>query len=275
MTILLNKIHYGDNLKFMNSISSGEIDLIYIDPPFFTQSDQSCNHMGRKISFTDSWVNLNAYLDFIIMRLEKCHRLLKDTGVLCVHLDWRTVHYVKVEFDKIFGGDNFVNEIIWSYKSGGVGKRSFAKKHDTILIYSKSQEYTFNIQKEKSYNRELKKYNWGNSIVSEFKDSLGWYTIVHVRDVWEVNILRKSSKERIGYPTQKPLKLATRLIKAFTRKGDIVADFFCGSGTTLVAAKQLGRNFIGCDISRDAISISNKRLSKTLYLNKESSNAIA
>ena len=270
MTILLNKIHYGDNLKFMNSIKSGEIDLIYIDPPFFTQSDQSCKHMGRKISFTDSWVNLNAYLDFIIMRLEKCHRLLKDTGVLCVHLDWRTVHYVKVEFDKIFGMRNFVNEIIWSYKSGGVGKRSFAKKHDTILIYSKSQEYTFNIQKEKSYNRELRKYNWGNSIVSEFKDSLGWYTIVHVRDVWEVNILRKSSKERIGYPTQKPLKLATRLIKAFTKKGDIVADFFSGSGTTLVAAKQLGRNFIGCDISRDAISISNKRLSKLLYFDKES-----
>ena len=271
---LLNKIHYGDNLKFMNSIKSGEIDLIYIDPPFFTQSDQSHKCLGKEVVFTDSWVNLNAYLDFIIMRLEKCHRLLKDTGVLCVHLDWRSVHYVKIELDKIFGMRNFVNEIIWSYKSGGAGNRAFAKKHDTILIYSKSQEYTFNIQKEKSYNRELKKYNWGPPIISEFKDNLGWYTIVHVRDVWGMNVIGRTAKERVGYPTQKPLKLLNRLIKAFTRKGDIVADFFCGSGTTLVAAKQLGRNFIGCDISKDAISISNKRLSKTLYLNKESSNAI-
>ena len=229
----MNYIHRGDNLRFMRSLEESKIDLIYIDPPFFTQSDQSHKCLGKEVVFTDSWVNLNAYLDFIIMRLEKCHRLLKDTGVLCVHLDWRSVHYVKIELDKIFGMRNFVNEIIWSYKSGGAGNRAFAKKHDTILIYSKSQEYTFNIQKEKSYNREFRPYRFKG--IEEFKDNIGWHTMVNMKDVWQIDMVGRTSNEWLGYPTQKPLALLDRIIKAFTNKNAIVADFFCGSGTTILS----------------------------------------
>jgi DNA modification methylase len=126
----------GDNLAIMRGLLSETIDLIYIDPPYFSQRDYG--------DFDDRWKSMQHYFDFMIERLKEMHRLLKPTGSIYVHLDWHAVHYVKVEMDKIFGYDNFVNEIIWHHDMGGRGKTRFARKHDTILFYSKSEKYTFN-----------------------------------------------------------------------------------------------------------------------------------
>ena len=273
MTILLNKIHCGDNLEFMRSLEEGKIDLIYIDPPFFTQTTQKSESSGKKIYYHDSWKSTNSYLHFLVTRVRRCHRLLKDTGVLCVHLDWRSSHIMKLWCDKIFGGDNFINEIVWAYNGGGYSKRAYPRKHDNILIFSKSDKYSFSIE-YKSYSKNVQAINRGN-FGGPFR-AVNLERGTPVTDVWsDIGTIIGWSPENVGYPTQKPLNLVGRLIKAFTNKEDIVADFFCGSGTTLVAAAQLGRNFIGCDISKDAINISNKRLSKKLFFNKESNNAIA
>ena len=263
-----NFIHYGDNLKFMKSLEGGKVDLIYIDPPFFTQKTQKAVSSGKNIYYHDSWKSTNSYLHFLVARVRRCHRLLKDTGVFCLHLNWRSSHIMKLWCDKIFGGDNFINEIVFSYNGGGYSKRAYPRKHDNILIFSKSDKYSFSIE-YKDYRKNVQEVNRGN-----FGDSLRTVNLERgtpVTDVWsDIRTVVGWSPEEEGYPTQKPIPLLKRLIKSFSNKGDIVADFFCGSGTTLVAAKQLGRNFIGCDISKDAISISNKRLSKVLYFDKES-----
>ena len=261
----INYIHRGDNLEFMRSLEESTIDLIYIDPPFFTQSTRECVFRGKKIYYHDSWKSTNSYLHFLVARVRRCHRLLKDTGVLCVHLDWRSSHIMKLWCDKIFGGDNFVNEIVWAYNGGGYSKRAYPRKHDNILVFSKSDNYSFNIE-YKEYSKGTQKIPSSNS----GKRILDLERGTPVTDVWsDIRPIVGWSSEKVGYPTQKSLRLLQRLIKAFTNKGDIVADFFSGSGTTLVAAKQLGRHFIGCDISLDAISISNKRLSSKLCFDKE------
>ena len=122
--------------------------------------------------------------------------LLSDTGCLWVHLDWHAVHYVKVILDQIFGEKNFINEIIWTYKSGGANKRNFARKHDTLLFYSKTDNYIFNPQTEKSYNRGLRPYRFKG--VEEYEDETGWYTIVNMKDVWSIDMVGRTSSERTG-----------------------------------------------------------------------------
>ena len=144
--------------------------------------------------------------------------------------------------DYIFGSENFINEIIWSYKSGGVTSKYYSRKHDTILMYSKTEDYIFNLQKEKSYNRGFKPYRFKG--VKEYEDEIGWYTLVNLRDVWNINILGRSSAERVGYGTQKPEELLERIILTSSNPGSIIGDFFAGSGTTGIVAERLGRNFI-------------------------------
>ena len=155
---------------------------------------------------------------------------------------------------------NFVNEIIWSYKTGGASKNSFAKKHDSILFYAKNfREKQFFAKKEKSYNIDGRPYK--SDRVAEYKDAKGYYTMAYQRDVWDdVPVLNSMSKERVGYPTQKPISLLNKIIKATTKKGDIVADFFCGCGTAIVAAQRLERKWIGMDASRTACKVMLKRI---------------
>ena len=139
-----NQIFQGDNLEIMRSLEGGKIDLIYIDPPFCAQNVYKSKAWGKEVSFNDEWGGgINSYLRWLVPRLRECHRLLKETGSLFLHLDQRSSHYARMELDKIFGESNFVNELIWCYSGGGASKRWFSKKHDTILFYSKTKKYKF------------------------------------------------------------------------------------------------------------------------------------
>ncbi|MDD3199698.1 MAG: site-specific DNA-methyltransferase [Eubacteriales bacterium] len=270
-----NILLQGDNLPFMKYLLdqrelSGKINLIYIDPPFFSKTSYGTeiklqSDKIKKIpvikqnAYLDKWEDgMEEYLRMLTIRLMMMKELLADDGCLWVHLDWHSVHYVKVLLDEIFGERNFINEIIWNYKSGGVSKKHFARKHDTLLFYAKSSKYYFSSQKEKSYNREYKPYRFKG--VSEYKDGLGWYTMVNMKDVWQINMVGRTSAERTGYATQKPEQLIERILESCTKEGDLCADFFGGSGTLAAAADRFGRRWISCDIGALASINAHKRL---------------
>lgn len=254
-----NEFYQGDNLFAMERLLKngygGKIDLIYIDPPFMTKSNQEGRivindgekeHVIEQIAYEDNWEKgIISYLNMLCPRLYLMRELLSQKGTLYVHLDYRTVHYVKILLDSIFGAENFLNEIIWAYKSGGVSKRYYSRKHDTILVYTKTKDYIFNPQKEKSYNRGFKPYRFKG--VEEYQDDLGWYTLVNLKDVWQIDMVGRTSKERVGYATQKPEKLLERIILTSSNEDSIVADFFAGSGTTGIVAEKLNRRWIMSD----------------------------
>lgn len=294
------QIYHADNLQLLaDGIRSGELleklNMIYCDPPFFTKTKQEVNvevycsdenaarEAGggsaasqaddsdteklykvklRQRAYSDMWNrDIKDYLRMIAVRLYFMRDALKPEGSIFIHLDWHAVHAVKLIMDEIFGEDNFINEIIWTYKSGGAAKRHFSRKHDTILFYSKTENYRFNKpEKEKSYNRGFRPYHFKG--VEEFEDEVGWYTLVNPRDVWQIDMVGRSSGERLNYATQKPEALLEKIIKAVTEPGDICADFFCGSGTLAAAASKLGRNFLCADAGELAVSNTVKRLIK-------------
>ena len=243
----------------MKQLPTESIDLIYIDPPFNTGKQQKTNGIGYNDKANGG---LSGYILFMRERLFQMHRLLKSTGSIYVHLDWHAVHYIKCKMDEIFGEKNLKNEIIWHYRSGNIAKNSFMRKHDNILFYSKNKELAnFNMQYKKEYYKSIyptKKISFKGA--NDAEDQHGKYRISQVDSVWEISHVFTLSKEHLPYPTQKPLALLERIIKASSNKGDIVADFFCGSGTSLLAAKKLGRKWIGCDISPKAVEIAQKRL---------------
>lgn len=263
------RIYQGDNIRLMkemleNETIRGKIRLIYIDPPFFSKTDyDAVVDVGKKKihhpAYDDKWEKgIYHYLRELTARIILMKELLSEDGLIWVHLDWHAVHYVRVIMDEIFGADNFVNEIIWTYKSGGSTKRRFARKHDNILVYSKSSSYRFFPLKEKSYNRELKPYRFKG--VDEYQDEIGWYTMVNMKDVWQIDMVGRTSGERTGYATQKPEQLMERILESTTREGDLTADFFCGSGTFPVVAARMGRRFIGCDHGGLAVECTLSRL---------------
>ena len=268
-TTRVSKVMLEDNNNAMNFLCGngyeGKFQFIYLDPPFFSQKDYfSKIEIGERglisyKTFSDSKIKkMEDYLEYITTVAIFGKKLLKYSGTIAVHLDWHASHYVKVIIDKIFGYENFINEIIWKYKSGGAGPKGFARKHDSILIYSKSQPFKFNKIKEKSYNRDFKPYKFKS--IDEYKDEKGWYTMVTPRDVWEIDMVGRTSKERTGYATQKPRKLLKKLIEAFSDEGDLIGDFFMGSGTTFIEAIDLDRKFIGCDNSGLSLKTALKRL---------------
>lgn len=195
-------------------------------------------------------------------RLRELHRVLVPTGSLYLHCDPTMSHYAKVLLDAIFAEDRggFLNEIVWSYRTGGTSKRWFGRKHDTILLYVKdAAAHTFNAGKEKSYLQH--KYGFKNvEIFQEPAPDSRFYTMVGQRDVWTIDALRGNQPEAVGYPTQKPLALMHRIVAASSNEGDLVLDPYCGCGTTLVAAQQLGRRWIGIDCASAAIELARQRL---------------
>ncbi|HVI42654.1 MAG TPA: site-specific DNA-methyltransferase, partial [Anaerovoracaceae bacterium] len=221
----------------------------------------------KQKAYHDVWGDgMEEYLKMLTVRFFLMKELLAEDGCLWVHLDWHSVHYVKILLDEIFGEKNFINEVIWNYKSGGVSKNYFARKHDTLLFYAKSPKYYFAAQQEKSYNRDFKPYRFKG--VSEYKDELGWYTMVNMKDVWQINMVGRTSAERTGYATQKPEQLIERILESCTREGDLCADFFSGSGTLSAAADRMGRRWISCDVGELATINTHKRMvstSKTGY----------
>ena len=258
-----NRLFFGDNLHIVRQLPSNSIDLFYIDPPFFSGRNYNVifGDKNEVRSFSDIWEGgMPGYLAWLNARLYEMKRLLKSTGVICVHLDWHASHYVKVELDKIFGSDRFLNEIVWQYKTGGMSKRWLGRKHDIILVYAKTEEYSFFPQREKSYLSH--KYGFSNIEIKQ--DEGGFFTEVGMRDVWDIPALRGNQPETIGYPTQKPEAVVERFVNLFTEKGNVVADLFCGGGTTPTVAQRLNRRWIACDQSRIAVAVTADRIGKVV-----------
>ena len=254
------EVYCADNLEIMRSLATsdfkGKFQMIYMDPPFYSGAKyfSRCSDGSKKLAYSDVWSSgLLEYLEMIAKRILAAKELLSDDGLIWIHLDYRAVHYVKIIMDEIFGMENMVNEIVLGYRSGGASGRRFARKHDTILLYSKTKEYKFNPQKEKSYNRGALPYNFKG--VQEYEDEKGWYTLVNMRDIWEIPMIGRTSGERTGYATQKPEELIRRMVLASTDVGDLCGDFFAGSGTLGAVCMGLGRNFVLCDKNEDACRI--------------------
>lgn len=277
----INKIFWGDNLQVMSHMLKeyrGKIDLIYIDPPFDSKADYKKRIKikgvgGAESDFTsfeekqygDIWTN-DEYLQFMYERLIICKELLSDAGSIYLHCDWHKSAHLRVLMDEVFGVNNFRNEVIWWYLWGGRGKTQWNSKHDNILFYSKSNSWTFNymqvldnhnLMTEGSKNR----LNYAGAMVttksasSEIPDDK-----VLPSDTWYIATINAMAREKENYPTQKPLELVEKIIKASSNPRDIVFDCFMGSGTTQVAAMKLGRRFIGADINLGAIQTTTKRL---------------
>lgn len=283
-----NILGQGDNGKFMVDLMKakdllGKLQMVYIDPPFFSRSNyhsvlkiqgeegpsadaDSSKEKPEKVSlklkqhaYKDTWENgMGEYLRMLCIRLFLIKDLLREDGTVWLHLDWHSVYYVKIFMDEIFGEKNFINEIVWTYKSGGTSKKHFARKHDTIIVYGKSPKYYLDLPFEKSYNRGLKPYRFKG--VKEYEDDHGWYTMVRMKDVWSIDMVGRTSSERTGYATQKPEALLERIIAASTRKGDVCGDFFCGSGTMAAVATGMERKWVCCDNSQPAAMITLKRV---------------
>jgi DNA modification methylase len=282
-----NQLILGENKTVLNSLLNkfeNKISLIYIDPPFYTGGDfnfkiQIGDHGEyiNKIAYKDKWENgLDSYLSFLHQRLIKMKQLLKPSGSIYVHLDWHISHYIKLIMDEIFGIENFRNVIIWAYPAASVKtRRFFIRSYDTILFYSNSDDYTFNddpaiyMEYSDRVKNALKEddegvfYYRGGSHNGK-KLSRKVYVQqkgIFPRDVWnDIPYIRANTAEYQGFSTQKPERLLRRIILASTNEDDIVADFFCGSGTTLAVAEKLGRRWIGTDINKQAIHMSRKRI---------------
>lgn len=267
-----NTVVAGDNLGVLKTIDENTVNLIYLDPPFFTNKKQKNSKGCKYYEFDDVWSSMEEYMSFLRIRFIEMNRILKNNGSIFVHVDKSASHYVKVLLDEIFGIDNFRSEIIWSYKRWSNGKKGLLNNHQVILFYSKTSEFKFNtiytdyspttnldqiFQERVRDNRGkavYKKDENGNEVIGGPKKG------VPLSDVWEIPFLNPKAKERVGYPTQKPILLLERIISLVTDIGDIVLDPFCGSGTTMVAAKLLDRKYFGIDLSQDAVDLSNERL---------------
>src|SRR3989338_1228155 len=264
-----NQLILGDNLEVLRTLPSESVDLIYNDPPFFSGRNYNViwGDTNEVRSFYDIWEGgIDSYLIWLNARLWEMRRVLKKTGSIYVHCDWHASHYIKTEMDKIFGYENFRNEIVWCYSGPSQTSKYFPRKHDIILWYSKSDDFMFNPE---AIRVSYKKSNLatGKSSIIRRKST---EEILELdkrgktkEDWWEdIATIGYAHSQIIGYPTQKPEALLERIIKASSNEGDVVADFFGGGGTTFAVAMKHKRRFIGCDSSRVAISVTLDRLVK-------------
>jgi site-specific DNA-methyltransferase (adenine-specific) len=272
----LNRVYAGDNLAVMSSLLAeltGKVDLVYIDPPFNTGSDFALRGKLTGHAYSDRHAGgLSGYLTFMLPRLQLIHRLLAPAGTLYVHCDYRASSYLRLLFDETFGEENLRAQIIWHYQSGGRQKRCWSAKHDVIWMYSKSDKFTFNldaigIRRGAIKRNHMKRHLDANGkAVYSIRSGGKVYTysedeLMTPADVWtDISHLQQKDPERTGYATQKPEKLLERIILASSNPGDLVADFFAGSGTTAAVAYRLGRRFIVSDSSSAAIDVCTKRL---------------
>lgn len=285
-----NKIYHGNCVEKLKEIEANKVDLIYFDPPFFTQRKHSLTNKdnSKTYEFDDKYNSIQEYLELVENVLLESKRVLKNTGSVFLHCDKTASHNIRVVMDKVFGRENFQSEIIWSYKRWSNAKKGLLNAHQVIFFYSKTQDFKFNTlytdysattnldqilqDRERNENGKsvYKKDENGNVILGKEKKG------VPLSDVWEIPYLNPKAKERTGYPTQKPVLLLNQILNIVTDEGDLVVDPFCGSGTTCVSAKSLKRQFIGIDISKDAVELANSRLeemviSESNLLNKGTS----
>ena len=273
----MNRLINGDCLVELKKLEDESIDLIYLDPPFFTQKKQRLTKRKKDdvhvFEFQDSWNTMEDYLNYMKDRLIECKRVLKADGNIFLHCDRKACHYLKIVMDEVFGIDNFRSEIIWSYKRWSNSKKGLLNVHQNIYFYSKGSNYKF----QTIYTNYSLTTNLDQILQNRVRDEDGITVYqtdgeghivnnynkkgVPLSDVWEIPYLNPKAKERTGYPTQKPILLLEQIIKIASFEGDVVLDPFCGSGTTLAAAKLLNRNYIGIDLSPEAIALCEKRLS--------------
>ncbi|HEY0279993.1 MAG TPA: DNA methyltransferase [Solirubrobacterales bacterium] len=266
-------LYRGDNLEILKQMPSESVDLIYLDPPFFSNRNYEViwGDEAEIRSFMDRWEGgIEHYTGWMRPRLEQMHRLLTPTGSLYLHCDWHASHYLKCLADDIFEARNFQNEIVWYYRGGGVSPRRWGRRHDTLLFYSKGGKWTFNVdpvrmeyspesQERLKYTaRAFRKTKGGEErVYDSYRPNPGGK---HPDDVWSIQPLMPSNRKRLGYPTQKPPDLLKQVILASSNQGDVVLDPFCGCGTTLTVAEQNKRNWVGIDISPTAIEICEDQL---------------
>ncbi len=282
-----NKILHGNCIDMLQEIDANNIDLVYFDPPFFTQKKHSLTNREntKTYEFDDKYESLEEYLCLIEKTLIQSKRVLKNTGSVFLHCDKTASHNIRIILDKVFGKENFQSEIVWSYKRWSNAKKGLLNSHQIIFFYSKTENFKFNTlytdysattnldqilqDRERNENGKSVYKRDENGIAILGKEKKG----VPLSDVWEIPYLNPKAKERAGYPTQKPVLLLNQIINIATDEGDLVLDPFCGSGTTCVSAKSLKRRFIGIDISKDAVELANNRLeemviSESSLLNK-------
>lgn len=260
----------GDCLELMKALPDGCVDAVYIDPPF----NSGANHKSTIGSFSDRYDSMDSYIKYMRLRCIEMIRGLSASGSFYLHCDWHASHYLRVMLDQVFGSARFLNELIWCYSIGGKSAICFGRKHDTLLLYAKGTSHTFNLDgakvrrkpdshmrsgvsgdgrqyQEKTDRKTGKVYRY---YMDEGKIAEDWWT--------DIETLNRSDCERVSWPTQKPIALMDRIIKTSTRLGDLVLDGFCGSGTTLVSAKALGRHYLGFDVSGAACAIASRRLAE-------------
>ncbi|MBY0481021.1 MAG: site-specific DNA-methyltransferase [Chitinophagaceae bacterium] len=282
-----NKIIHGNCIDRLQFLEANRVDLIYFDPPFFTQKKHSLTNRDntKTYEFDDKYESLEEYLCLIEKALIQCKRVLKNTGSVFLHCDKTASHNIRIILDKVFGKENFQSEIVWSYKRWSNAKKGLLNSHQIIFFYSKTENFKFNTlytnysattnldqilqdrERDENGKSVYKRDENGDAILGKEKKG------VPLSDVWEIPYLNPKAKERTGYPTQKPVLLLNQIINISTNEGDLVLDPFCGSGTTCVSAKSLKRNFLGIDISKDAVELANSRLeemiiSESFLLNK-------
>ena len=289
-------IFTGDNLEVLRRMNTGSVDLVYLDPPFNSNRNYSApiGSLDAVAKFKDAWTlddideldheqlrdqhpalhdvilaarlaggdSTMSYLLMMAARLIELQRVLKPTASIYLHCDPTASHYLKMVMDVVFGRDNFRNEVIWGYRTQGVGKKYWPKKHDVLLFYSKGESWTFYPQMERQYYEKAFRHTL-------IDDKGRHYVDTYRRSVWDHDETRpviSQGKERTGYPTQKPTALLERIIKASSNEGDVVLDPFCGCATTAIAAEKLGRQWVGIDLSPLAYQLVKQRLGSQLDL---------
>ena len=258
----LNRVYCMDNIELLKQLPDNHIDLIYCDILYGT---------GRNFGdYQDLKCDRKIIEQHYMPRLKEMHRVLKSTGSIYLQMDTRINHWMRCIMDDIFGYDRFLNEIVWCYRSQGFNKNKWSEKHDVILLYSKTKDWKFNLEAvreneigestQKRWHKEIKEHG----LIPSTKNGKVYWNSPYSppRDWINLNALPQAHAERNGYSTQKPKELIERIIKASSNEGDLVADFYMGSGTSMVVARELNRQFIGCDISEKAVEITNQRLEK-------------
>lgn len=272
--MIFDALYTGDCFTWLKMIEPGSVDLVYLDPPFFTQKIQKSKTRDNthEYCFSDTWTSIEEYKAFLKLRIAECKRALKDTGSMFVHCDSSASHHIRLILDEIFGPDNFQSEIIWVYRRWSNAKNGLLNAHQTIYFYSKSDKFKFNIihtdyspttnidqilqerKRDENGKSAYKKEHDGRVVLGKAKKG------VPLSNVWEIPYLNPKAIERTGYPTQKPVLLLEKIIEIATDRGDVVLDPMCGSGTTLVAAALSERHWIGIDREPGAIELARARL---------------
>ncbi len=265
-----NVILCGDCLRVLPTIPEGSVDLIYLDPPFFSGRNYEIiwpEDGYERRQFEDRWKGgIENYTAWLEARIRECHRVLKPSGSMYTHCDWHANAHIRIMLDKVFGEGNFLNEIIWWYHDpAGTVKDRFKKKHDSIYFYAKNADkHKFNMDAVRTPYSEGTMEQARNGVIS-----FGRKTKVNPlgkvpEDVWEIPFINSQSKERLGYPTQKPEALLERIIKASSSEGEMVLDPFCGCGTTIATALKFKRKWIGIDVSPTACKLMGQRIHKIM-----------